>query len=257
MEPHDLVAHSQTDAAAPGLGGALVEFLLHIGQFCRRNAGTVIPDPDHLIGSLSGQRGIDAPACAAVLGGVVQYVAKHLLQPLRVTADGRQDLLSRFVAQFDPLLSEQLPVGKNGVLKLCLKIHFFQLQRKAAILHLGKFQQLLHHGREPSGLVEDDPQAPVELDLIPLPVCQQRFAPAADGCERRSQLMGHRRDKFRFHFLVLADLHGHIVDIIHQLAQLAGILVFQREAVASLRDPLGSVRYHRHRLHHIVDENQV
>lgn len=68
---------------------------------------------------------------------------------------------------------------------------------------------------------------PVELDLIPLPVCQQRFAPAADGCERRSQLMGHRRDKFRFHFLVLADLHGHIVDIIHQLAQLAGILVFQ------------------------------
>ncbi len=89
------------------------------------------------------------------------------------------------------------------------------------------------------------------------PVCQQRFAPAADGCERRPQLVGNRRDKFRFHFLVLADLHGHIVDIVHQLAQLAGILVFQREAVASLRDPLGSVRYHRHRLHHIVDENQV
>mgnify|MGYP002663886424 CR=1 FL=1 len=99
--------------------------------------------------------------------------------------------------------------------------------------------------------------APVELDLIPLPIRQQRFAPAADGCERRSQLMGHRRDELRLHFLVLADLHGHIVDIIHQLAQLAGILVFQREAVASLRDPLGSIRYHRHRLHHIVDENQV
>ena len=32
MESDDLIAHRKTDAAAPGLGGALVKLLLYIGQ---------------------------------------------------------------------------------------------------------------------------------------------------------------------------------------------------------------------------------
>ena len=122
MESDDLIAHRKTDAAAPGLGGALVKLLLHIGQLRLWNAGAVVPDTDDLLRPLRCQRGVNAPPGAAMLGGVVQHIAEYLLQPLRIAADRRQKRLSRLIAQLDTLLPEQLPVGENGILKLRLQI---------------------------------------------------------------------------------------------------------------------------------------
>ena len=43
----DLIADGEADAGAPGLGGALVEFIFNVGQLVLRHAGAVIPDADH------------------------------------------------------------------------------------------------------------------------------------------------------------------------------------------------------------------
>ena len=84
---HDLIAHRQTDAAATGLGGALVEFLLHIGQLRRGMPGPKSRMRMTMVVLLPPQGGDDALAGAAVLGGVVQHVAQHLLQPFRIAGD--------------------------------------------------------------------------------------------------------------------------------------------------------------------------
>ena len=99
-----------------------------------------------------------------MLGGVVQHVAEHLLQPLRVAGDrvGIQ-LLPAVVVQLDAVLAEQLAIGIDGVLQLRLQVHFLHLEGKAAVLHFGKFQQLLHHARQAAGLLDNDAQAPAQL----------------------------------------------------------------------------------------------
>ena len=40
----DLLAHRQADAAAPGGGASLIELILDVGQFLRRNARAVVSD---------------------------------------------------------------------------------------------------------------------------------------------------------------------------------------------------------------------
>ena len=65
MESDDLIAHRKTDAAAPGLGGALVKLLLYIGQLRLWNAGAVVPDTDDLLRPLRCQRGVNAPPGAS------------------------------------------------------------------------------------------------------------------------------------------------------------------------------------------------
>ena len=69
--------------------------------------------------------------------------------------------------------------------------------------------------------------------------------------------MGDRGDEFAFHLLVLADLQGHIIDVVHQLPQLVGVFVFNSGAVAPGGNAFGGLRHHRHRFHHVIDEKQV
>ena len=128
VEMHDLITDRQTNAAAPRPGGALVELLLHIGQLRLGDAGAEVPDGDDIGLVLLCQTDDDAFAGAAVLGGVVQHVAKHLLQPLRVAGDGL--VVQRLVAgvlQRDAVLPEQLPVGVDRVLQLRLQVGILHL----------------------------------------------------------------------------------------------------------------------------------
>ena len=69
--------------------------------------------------------------------------------------------------------------------------------------------------------------------------------------------MGHRGDELGLHLFVLADLQGHVVDVVHQFAHLISVFVFDLDAVAAGGDPFGRVRHHRHRLRHVIDEEQV
>ena len=154
-----------------------------------------------------------------MLGGVVQHVAEHLLQPLGIPGDGLGiQLLIAVIVQLDAVLAEQLPIGIDGVLQLRLQVHFLHLQGKAAVLHFGKLQQLLHHARQAAGLLDDDAQAPAQLAGVAAFIPQQGLAPAADGRQRGAQLVGHGGDELRLHFLALADFQGHVVDVVHQLA---------------------------------------
>ena len=203
--------------------------------------------------------GGDPPARPAVLGGVVQYVAEYLLQALRIPLDkGQQVSVAGVVLQGDAVLAEKLLVGENGVLQLRLEVHVLDLEGEAPVLHLGKVQQLLHHGGQAPGLVDDDPDAPAELlGVVGKAVVQNSLPPAVDGGEGGSELVGDGGDKLAFHFLILADFQGHVVDVVHQLPQLVGVLVFDPGAVASGGDALGRLRHHRHRLHHVVDKEEV
>ena len=111
------------------------------------------------------QRGDDALAGATVLGGVVQYVAQHLLQPFRIAGDriGVQFAVV-VILQTDAILSEQLLIGVNGVLKLRLQVHVLDAEGKTAVLHLGELQQFLHHVGESAGFLEDNVQTPAQLE---------------------------------------------------------------------------------------------
>ena len=191
-----------------------------------------------------------------MLGGVVQHVAEHLLQPLRVAGD--RLLVQRLVAgilQRDAVLPEQLPVGVDRILQLRLQVGILHLQGEAAVGHLGEIQQLLHHVGQAAGLLEDDLHAPAQLLGVAGLILQQRLAPAVDGRQRRPQLVGHGGDKFRLHFLALADLQGHIVDVVHQHTHLVRVFVGDLDAVAAAGDALGCLRHRRHRRHHVADED--
>ena len=69
--------------------------------------------------------------------------------------------------------------------------------------------------------------------------------------------MGHGGDELRLYFFALTDLQGHVVDVVHQLAQLVGVFVADLDAVASGGNALGGLGHLRHRRHHVVDEDQV
>ena len=155
----------------------------------------------------------------------------------------------------DSLLLEELHVGVDGVLKLRLQIHLLNAQSEAPVLHLGEVQQLLHHVGQPPGLLEDDAHAP--LELLGVRVLQQRLPPAVDGGEGGAQLVGHGGDELRLDPLALADLAGHVVDGVDELADLVPVGVLHLGAVAAPGDALGGLGDLGHRLHHIVDEHHV
>ena len=69
--------------------------------------------------------------------------------------------------------------------------------------------------------------------------------------------MGDGGDELRFYLLALADLGRHVVDGVDQLADLVPVVVLHLGAVAASGNALGGLRYLRHRLHHVVDENHV
>ena len=58
--------------------------------------------------------------------------------------------------------------------------------------------------------------------------------------------------------LYAADLTHHMLAACQTASGIAdGVLLFNLEAIAAIRNPLGRLRHNRHRLHHTVDENQV
>ena len=119
----NLVAHRQSNAGPPRLGGPLIELVLHVGQLLSRDTGAVVPDGDNHLVLVPGDSGINALARAAVLGGVVQQVAEHLPQPLRVPRDGRKLLVAVEVVEFNALPPEELPVGIDRILQFRLDVH--------------------------------------------------------------------------------------------------------------------------------------
>ena len=123
VEADDLIADRQTDTAAPGFAGALVKFLLDKGQFFFGDTRPIVANGDHILIPLPLQMGVDPFAAAAVFSGVIQYVAEHLLQALRIAVDGLFiQLLPTGIVELDAVLLEKLPVGIDGVFKLRLQI---------------------------------------------------------------------------------------------------------------------------------------
>ena len=148
-------------------------------------------------------------------------------------------------------------ISIHGILKFRLQIHLFQMQRKAPVGHFGEIQQLLHHIGQAAGFLHDNAQPTTQGLRVIAIVGKQCLAPAIDGRQGRAQLVGHRGDKFRLQLLILADLHGHVVDVVHQFAHFIGITVGDPEAVAAAGDPLGRLADGGNRRHHIVDQQQA
>ncbi len=257
MEPDDLVADGKADAAAARLGGALVELLLDEGQLLRRDTGSVVAHADNDIVLLGARRNVHTLAGAAVLAGVVQHVGKDLLHALTVGCDGRDLFLARIVADLDALLAKQLAIGVNSVLQLGNEVDRVDAEREAAVLDLREIEQLLHHGGETARLLADDGKAAASLLRVADGVGLQRLRPAVDGGERRAQLVGNGGDELLLDLLRLGDLERHIVDVVHQLAQLVPIAVVDADAVASAGDAPRRVRHDGDGLDHAVDEQHV
>ena len=192
-----------------------------------------------------------------MLGGIVQHIAEHLLEPLGIGGNRFVIHAAAVVLQCDALLLEDLMVGIHGILKFRLQIHLLQVQCKAAVGHFGEIQQLLHHFGQAAGFLHDDAQSAAQGLRVAAIVGKQRLAPSVDGRQGRAQLVGHGGDEFRLELLVLPDLHGHIVDVVHQFAHFIGITVGDPEAVAAAGDPLGRLADGGNRRHHIVDQQQA
>ena len=245
MAGDDLVAHGKADAAAARLGRALIELLLDVGQLRLGDAVAEVADADDVVFILLRHGDDDALAVAAVLGGVVEHVAEHLLQPLRVADDLLlEQLPAALILEGDAVLTEELAVGIDCVLELSLQIDALDAQREAAVLHLRELQQLLDHVRQAARLVEDNAHAAAQLVHVAALVGEERLAPASDGREGRAQLVGDGGDELRLHFFALADLQRHVVDVVDQLAHLVGVFVGDLDAVAAAGDTLGGVRHH-------------
>ena len=116
------------------------------------------------------------------------------------------------------------------------------VQRHAAVLDAGKLQQFLHHAGEPLGFAEHDAHATLKFLPADIGIGQQGFAPAGDGRQWGTQLMGHRRDQFRLHPLGPADGVGHLVDGLGQFADLVLGNLLNVTAVAAGGDALGRGR---------------
>ena len=81
MQADDLVTHGKTDAAAPGAGGPFIKLFLDMGQILGRDAGAIVPDGDDIVIALAVKPRFDPLAGAAMLGGIIQQIAEHLLEP--------------------------------------------------------------------------------------------------------------------------------------------------------------------------------
>ena len=192
-----------------------------------------------------------------MLGGIVQHVAEDLLHALAVRHDRRDIVVGARVADLDALLPEKLEIRVHRVLQLAGKVHALHAQREASVLHLGEFEQLLDHCRQAARFLQDDAEAALGLVQIAAGVHAQRLRPAADGRQRRSQLVGDRRDELLLYLFGLADLHRHIVDVVDQLAELVAVTILDHDAVAAARDTPCRVAHDGDGLDDVVDENGV
>ena len=183
----------------------------------------------------------DRLAVACVLGGVVEDVEKHLLEPLRVAGHERDLLLGRVVDELHPVLPQQLLIGEDGVLELALDVEQLHAQVEAAVLDAGELQQLLDEARQARGLLGDDGDAAAGVALDGS-VEHERFAPAGDGGQGRAQLVRDRRDELRLHFFAAADLLRQLVDRGRKAAELIVALHRQLRAVAPASDRARDLR---------------
>ena len=175
-----------------------------------------------------------------MLGGIVQNIQEDLLHARRVTGDFGDIVVIFQIVQHNALLPQPGAVHEYGVLKLRAQVARHDVQGKAAVLKAGELQQLLDHVRQAGGLALDDAQAAAGLSAVNASSGgQQRFAPAADGCERGAQLMRDGRDELGLHFLCAADLFRHFVDGVRQLADLVVGLPRDLHAIAAGGDALG------------------
>ena len=162
-----------------------------MGQLLLGDAGAVVPDADHRLLPLPGDRHIDPLAGAAVLGRIVQQITEHLAQPLRVSADGEHLLRAVLIGQFDALPAEKLPIGVHRVLQLRLQIQRLHRQGEPAVLNAGELQQLLHHVGQPPRLGDDDPHPLLHISRVPHLAVHDGFRPAIDRGQGSTQFMGH------------------------------------------------------------------
>ena len=172
-----------------------------------------------------------------MLGGVIQNVQEHLAQAFGIAGDLRNILTIVDVLKLDALLRQAAAVHIHGIFKFAADIGRFYVQRHASVLHPGKIQQLHDHFRQTLGLAGNDLQTLTGIGIHPL-IQKQRLAPAVDDGQRCPQLMGELGDKFRLHFLVLADFGGHFIDGIRQFADLILIFGLDLDAVAAAGNTL-------------------
>ena len=144
-------------------------------------------------------------AAAAVLGGVVEDVQHHLLEPARVAGDEGQVLVRGLVPQLHAVVAKQLAVGEADLLEQRGGVDLLEIEREAPVAHARELQKLLDHAGQPARLAGDylNPAAGVSLERL---VVEQRLAPAGDGRERGAQLVRDGGDELVLHAVGLAYL---------------------------------------------------
>ena len=167
-----------------------------------------------------------------MLGGVIQQIAEHLLEPLRVSGNEGNLGGRTGIVDLHACLLHKLPIGKESILQLCCNIYKLDAQIEAPVLYPRELQQLSYHAGETLGLLGDNVDAPerVTLDCRVKGYC---LAPAHDGGQGGTQLVGDLGDKVGAGLLRNGHLFRHVVYFLGELAQLILAVYIQLYPIAA------------------------
>ena len=103
-----------------------------------------------------------------------------------------EHIVRNIINQINLLALQHIFIHINCLIQLNTDVNFLDVELEPSALQTGKVQQLLHHLRQPVTLLLDDAQTEHDLLRIACARPDQRFRPAADGGQRRAQLMRNR-----------------------------------------------------------------
>ena len=145
---YDAEPQPQSTALPTERAVGLREHLEDPSQFLLGNADSVVADAQHGFVSLLFERERDLPGRFGVLGGILQQVADHLVQPARITVDEYWPAGKRERERM-PMVLDERPDRFDGLLHDVDEIEWLACDLQETSTDAGDVHQLVHETHEP------------------------------------------------------------------------------------------------------------
>jgi hypothetical protein len=165
----------------------LPEWIENVREHLRIDADPAIPDLQHNIAALYLRRQPNTAAWLRVLGGIVQEVRQHLIQPAGVRIQGhrlrRQCNVNLLAARFEGC-ADRLDRSRNGLRQIQPLLE----QPDLAVFNTRDVQQAVDQTADALRLPFHQAPDGLPLDGI-VPLKRKYLTSVADRCQRGAQLM--------------------------------------------------------------------